>query len=302
MAYKYIIYEPAYRPMIARITLNRPEKLNALSQELLFELFEALQEAEPNDEVSVIIIRGAGRAFCPGYDISPPAPGAAAPGRRDAGTVGNLKWLRWRATRWLSLFAYPKITIAQVHTYCTSGGNELAGNCDFIIASEGTIFGHPAARALGNMPNSYGSIWPATMGLRRAKEFAVSGKPFTAEQAERWGYINKVVPLENLEEEVNAFADLYAKIDPDFLTLHKFAINGYYESNFRSSILNVAQLDSLMHHSSGSQRITKEFGRIREERGLKAALNWRDGRFGDYGTTAAAQTARATRTGKPKGT
>ncbi|MBI4187720.1 MAG: enoyl-CoA hydratase/isomerase family protein [Chloroflexi bacterium] len=309
MAYRDIIYENRYLDGVARITLNRPEKLNAFSAGLLDELFAALAEAEDDDEVKVVIIRGAGRCFASGYDLNPPpleASEEASAGpdgrgfswsffrrgpRRHSGTAEDLRYLYFRATKWLSLWDYRKITIAQVHNYCLSGANELAGNCDLIVASEDAVFGHPAARSQGNLPNSFGALWAINMGLRQAKWLALTGKTMTAAEALRVGYVNKVVPREKLEEETNEAARSVALMEMDFLTLHKRAINRFFEvAGLKTCINTGVEMDALVHASEASQRLSSEFNKIRQEQGLKAALTWRDGKYADGRT--AGRTAR----------
>jgi enoyl-CoA hydratase len=313
MAYENIDYEPRHMEHVARITLNRPEKLNALSGALLDELFAALAEAEDDDEVKVVLIKGAGRCFCSGYDIGQ----RSTPGedheerppeydgrglswtffekgpRSPMGPLGDIRFLMMRATRWLSLWDYRKITIAQVHNYCLAGGNELAGNCDLLICSDDAVFGHPAGRAIGNLPNSQGALWSITMGLRQAKWLSLSGKTMNAQEALRVGYVNNVVPKDSLEEEANEMAGYLALMEMDFLTLHKKAINRFWEiAGLRSAIFSGVELDSIYHSSEAYTRIGAEFARIRQEQGLKAALDWRDGKFKDGRTSEAAQKAR----------
>lgn len=311
MAYNSIIYEPRHMEHVARITLNRPEKLNALSGELLDEVFASLAEAEDDDEVRVVLIKGAGRCFCPGYDLNPrprevpegPPPEYDGRGlswtffergpRRPPGPLGDMRFLTMRATRWLSLWDYRKITIAQVHNYCLSGGNELAGNCDLLICSDDAVFGHPAGRAIGNLPNSQGTLWSINMGLRQAKWLSLTGKTMTAEEAFRVGYVNKVVSIDSLEEEANEMARVVALMEMDFLTLHKRAVNRFWEiAGLKTAITSGIELDAIYHTSDANNRIGAEFGRLRREEGLKSALDWRDGKWEDGRTTEAARLAR----------
>ncbi len=306
MAYRNIIYEPKHMENVARITLNRPEKLNALSGALLDELFAALAEAEDDDEVKVVLIKGAGRSFCSGYDIGQrPMPGEGQKERppeydgrglswtffergprKPPGPLGDIRFLMMRATRWLSLWDYRKVTIAQVHNYCLAGGNELAGNCDLLICSEDAVFGHPAGRAIGNLPNSQGALWSITMGLKQAKWLALTGRTMNAEEALRVGYVNKVVPKGSLEEEANEMARTVALMEMDFLTLHKKAINRFWEiAGLRSAIFTGVELDSVYHSSEAYTRVGAEFAKIRKEQGLKDALDWRDGKYQDGRTS-----------------
>lgn len=297
MSYQYIIYENRHLENVARITLNRPEKLNALNAGLLDELFAALAEAEDDDKVKVVIIRGAGRCFCPGYDLNPtpvePIKGPPpeydgrglswsffARGRRERTVAEDLRFLYFRANKWLSLWDYRKISIAQVHNYCLSGGNELAGNCDVLVCSDDAVFGHPASRAVGNLPNSYGALWAINMGLKQAKWLAITGKTMNAEEALRVGYVNKVVPKEKLEEETNEAARTVALMDMEYLTIHKRTINRFFEiAGLKASIDSGVEFDGLYHASAAKS--AAEFKQLTKEKGLKSALDWRDGKYAD---------------------
>jgi len=156
--YKTIIYEKA-EDKIYRLTLNRPEKLNALSVELLNELGLVMDEYESNPDASVLIIRGAGRAFSAGYDLQ------GLQGAQHAGatfTVTNDRLRLHKTTeRWQRLWSINKPTIAQVHGYCLAGATEFIGHCDIVFASEDAQFGHPAGRSLGILPTL--SMWPVLM-------------------------------------------------------------------------------------------------------------------------------------------
>jgi enoyl-CoA hydratase/carnithine racemase len=145
-AYETLIYEKI-EDKIVRLTLNRPEKLNALSQKLLHELDLVMDEYMADPDASVIIIRGAGRAFSAGYDLQ----GTQQPGSGFTVTSDRLG-LHRTIERWQRLWTLPKPTIAQVHGYCLAGGTEFVGHCDIVFASEDALFGHPAGRALGILP------------------------------------------------------------------------------------------------------------------------------------------------------
>ncbi|MGH7836610.1 MAG: enoyl-CoA hydratase/isomerase family protein, partial [Candidatus Binataceae bacterium] len=165
--YETIIFETV-EDKIRRLTLNRPEKLNAMSQKLLGELDQVLSDFENDASASVLIIRGAGRAFCAGYDLQ------FTQGSGSGFTVHNDRTALQKAVdRWQRLWALPKPVIAQVHGYCLAGATELAGHCDLVFASDDAQFGHPAGRSLGILPTL--SMWPILMGPRKAKEYFFTG-------------------------------------------------------------------------------------------------------------------------------
>lgn len=267
MAYEAIIYEKV-EDKICRITLNRPEKLNAMSRQLLSDLDGALDEFERDNDASVLIIRGAGRAFCAGYDLQPVSGSGGF-------TVTSDRWgLRKIVERWQRLWNLPKPTIAQVHGYCLAGATELVGHCDLVFASEDAQFGHPAGRSLGVLPTL--SLWPYLIGIRKAKEYFFTGDSMTAQEALENGLINRVFPREKLEEEVLAYARRVAMVPVDLLTLHKAATNRFVEiMGIYAAEQSASEFDVIAH-----QTVTvKNEVRKMNERGLKDALRDRDKPF-----------------------
>ena len=267
MAYQTIIYEQV-EERIARITLNRPEKLNAMSPKLLAELDGALDDFEQDPQASVLIIRGAGRSFCAGYDLT-------AGGEGGRYTITEDRWaMRRLVERWQRLWNLPKPTIAQVHGHCLAGATELAGHCDLVFAAEDAQFGHPAGRTLGVIPTL--SMWPYLIGMRRTKEFLFTGDSMTAAQALGYGLVNRVYPRDRLEDEVLAYARRVAKVPIDMLTLHKAATNRFFElMGVYAAEHSAAEFDAIAHQTATA----KEEVRKMRERGLKQALADRDGTF-----------------------
>ncbi|MFZ0888790.1 MAG: enoyl-CoA hydratase-related protein [Candidatus Binataceae bacterium] len=270
---------------IFRCTLNRPEKLNALSQKLLRELEGVMDEFEGNPDASVLIFRGAGRAFCVGYDLEPTqrAPGAQAEGAHPEASqhpglffsVTTDRLLVHRTIeRWQRLWSLSKPTIAQVHGYCLAGATEFAGHCDIVFASEDAQFGHPAGRSLGILPTL--SMWPVLMGPRRTKEYFFTGDLISAKEALEWHMINRVYPREKLEEETLAYARRVAMVPAELLMLHKAAVNRYLEvMGIRAAEQSSADLDTIAHQTEA----VRNWMGTSQERGLKAALAERDRPF-----------------------
>ncbi|MBI4300880.1 MAG: enoyl-CoA hydratase/isomerase family protein [Chloroflexi bacterium] len=263
---------------IGRITLNRPEKLNALSQALLTDLEAALKEAEADPDIRVIVVRGAGRTFCAGYDITPPSspPPAAPPGTRPIDPIrrrmyqgANLQLMLW------NLF---KPTIAQVHGYAIAGGCEYAMMCDLVVAAEDAIFGHPGTRGLGTPRNA--CIWPMVLGMRKAKELMYTGNMIDGREAERIGMINKAVPADKLEEEVTALAERIAIQSADALAVHKHSVNHFYEvMGIYPAVHWAADFDAVYQYTEQAAAWQESV----REKGLRGALAQRDGPYGDYG-------------------
>ena len=275
---------------VATITLNRPEKLNALSGALRQDLHDALVALDPGDQVRVIRLKGAGRAFCPGYDLSPgrPAPESYAPAGdesgaphgdalADFGEAGILKdreRLREMVDSWMWMWNYRKPIIAQTHSYCLSGGLDLIGVCDIVFAAEGTRFGHPAARGLG-IPPIVGML-PMKIGAAATKELFFTGDLVDASTAKELGIIQHVVPAAELDERVMALCQRIAMMPLDMLTVHKHITNRWMElQGVRTGAYEGADFDAIAHLSPASH----EFARRSREEGLRSALTWRDGPY-----------------------
>lgn len=272
---------------VATITLNRPEKLNAISQGLRNDLEAALREVRPGDAVRVVRLKALGRAFCAGYDLTPG--GRYGRGGGD-GSRGARAWelgesriavdregLRESVDRWMWMWSYRKPIIAQVHGYCLAGGGELIGACDIVFAGENALFGHPASRALG-IPPTLG-LWPARIGMLKTKELLFSGDYVDAAEAHRIGMVNRVFPNDQLDEETLAFCRRVAKVPLDALSVHKHVTNRWFEiAGLRTAAAEGAEFDAIYHETPSF----REFGRIAAERGLKAALAWRDEPFNEH--------------------
>jgi enoyl-CoA hydratase len=281
MAYETVLFEPD--GAVAYITLNRPEKLNAISPQLRNDLEAALREADNGDEIRVVVLRAAGRAFCAGYDLTPQVRPAGEPVQRRS-IAQDRDGLRKSIERWLWMWNFRKPIIAQVHGFCLAGGGELAGMCDIIFCAEDAKFGHPAGRALG-IPPTLG-LWPMKIGMLKSKELLFTGDTIDGKEAERIGMVNHAVPAAELGDYVKRFAERVAQVPLDALTVHKHVVNRWFEiMGLRTGAGEGAEFDAIYHETPAAL----EFSQIARERGLKAALEWRDKPFGD-GRTAIART------------
>lgn len=283
MSYEDILYEVDDR--LAFITLNRPEKLNALSNNLRGEVMHAMKEAEANREVGVIVLKAAGRAFSSGYELTPAR--AAAEGSPyvhprsrlpDTGSThpGPMEWARHVvATNW-TIWDLAKPVVAQVHGYCLAGGTELASICDFRIVAEDAQIGYPPVRAMTTMD----MMWtPWHLPMAKAREFAYVGDSHSGKDMERLGWANYAVPADQLDGFVRRFATRMAHIDNDMLMYSKRAVNRQYEvMGFRTGLWSATEIQGL----SSYRPAAGEFGRRVREEGLKSALEWRDGPFRDF--------------------
>jgi enoyl-CoA hydratase len=277
---------------VGRITLNRPEKMNSLSQELLFELNDALHDYEADDSCRVLIIRGAGRTFSAGYDLTPARGGADAVVRRykqrddkDRRLImGTRTGMQQITDIHMYFWNMAKVSIAQLHGYCLAGGCELAMMADLITAADDTQIGHPGLRGLGT--SRTGVIWPLVIGMRKAKELYYTGDSVTGAEAERIGMINHAFPKEELEERTIAMADRIANMTADHLAILKLNMNRFYENmGIYSSVRSSTDMDAFGQFT-GESYLWQDKMREGAENGtgLKGALDWRDGRYKDYRT------------------
>jgi enoyl-CoA hydratase/carnithine racemase len=254
---------------ILTITFNRPEKLNAFSRELVHEAIEAFQLAEADDEVHLVIITGAGRAFSAGYDIS---------GGRDEQDRSPYYWrLHQRENLSFSLqpWQLSKPVIAMVNGYCLAGACELALMCDLRVASDQATFGEPEIRFGAGAPIL---ITPWIVGLTKAKELLYTGDTMDAHEALRLNMINKVVPHESLREETHKLARRILKIAPENIRLTKQAINKTFEMmGLKHALEYNVEVVTIMENTE--TEVQRTFNQIKQERGLRAALDWRDARF-----------------------
>ncbi|MFC1822164.1 enoyl-CoA hydratase/isomerase family protein [Thermodesulfobacteriota bacterium] len=218
--YNCIIYEK--KDKIATITLNRPEKMNALNDEIMAELPAALEASDNDDDVRVTILTGGDKFFCTGYDLE----GASAYTEFNIPIQDSLKIARTQRKKYAEIWNTRKPTIAKISGYCFAGGCYLQMLCDVAIAGYDALFGHPAVATSG--PTGM-AMWTWILGPRKAKEFLLTGRFVDAKEAEKIGLINMAVPTEKLDEEVNLMAQDMAAVPIDSSTLHKESVNTIIE-------------------------------------------------------------------------
>lgn len=270
---------------LARITLNRPDKLNALSPELLAELDHALHSLEEDPTNRVIILRGGGRSFSAGYDLVTPRRQTeyrqAAQGERRSLWRTRTNMVRV-SDLYLYLWNMAKVTIAQVHGYCIAGGCELAMMTDLVIAADDARLGHPGTRGLGTSRTAV--LWPLLIGMRKSKELLYTGDNITGTEAERIGMVNKAVPAAELEETVLRWATRIANQAGDSLALQKRSVNTYFEQTIYPAIHSATDTDAMYQYTDQGflwqQKVQES---MREGGGgMKAAFEWRDAPYHDY--------------------
>jgi enoyl-CoA hydratase len=252
--------------------MNRPDALNALNVGLLDALREALAAAAADDGVHVVILRGAGRAFCAGYDLNEDA---------GEGEMDSREWhrvLKDDNDRMLEILDHPKPVIASVHSYCLAGGTDLMLACDLAVAAEDAYFGYVDVRFGSGVVSMF---LPWGVGVRTAKELLFTGEDrVSASDALRLGLVNRVVPREELDAATLDLAEEIAKNEPFVIQTTKRAVNRAWDvAGFRAALAANTELDVMIETANLPAR--DEFRRITAEEGLKAAIAWRDARFRD---------------------
>ena len=227
---------------IGTLILNRPEKLNALSPTLLAEFSEAIDQIAADSEIKVVVIRGAGRAFSTGYDLS----GADASSNRERTRPfmvdDDRSLLQRMVERWLRLRDLPKPVIAMVHGYCLAGATQLCICSDIIFVAENARVGFPSIPAGAGFVSS---MWNWMVGPHRTKYMAfLPGSQISGKEAEAFGFATRAFPVDKLEEETYSYARRIVKVPAEKLALEKLSVNRAMDyRGFRTSVLSL----SLIH-------------------------------------------------------
>ena len=269
----YLLIEDP-RPGIRRISLNRPDKRNALCNPLREELFNSLEEADSDSEVRVIVLSGAGSCFCAGYDLS-------YNNKEDMpyhSSKNDGFWPRHVVEGAFKIWDLATPVIAQVHGYCLAGGTELAASCDLVYVANDVKIGYPVVRSMSPPDNQ---IFPWLMGMRDAMEMMLTGESIDGETAVKQGFANRSFDFKSLEEEVLKIAEKVAKVPSDLQAINKRAVHRQMEAmGMRTGIRAGTEMQALAMHSKSTQEHLKELSS-----GLKEALTKRDEEFGDYRTS-----------------
>ncbi|HZE67833.1 MAG TPA: crotonase/enoyl-CoA hydratase family protein [Sporichthyaceae bacterium] len=267
---------------IATITLNRPESLNTIVPPMPDELAAAVERAVRDTAVKVIVLRGAGRAFCAGFDFGDGfhhwddllyTDGTWDPGKEFiAASSPTLGWV----PKFMSLWHSPKPVIAQVHGWCVGGGSEMALCADIVLMSDDAVIGTPYSRMWGC---HHAGMWVYRLGLAKAKELALTGGALTGKQAEEIGLINHAVPFDQLEQLTHDLCRRLLTIPLNQLTAMKLVVNqAYANMGLGSTQLVGSLLDGMLRNTPEAL----EFIDYAESEGVPAAVARRDGPFGDY--------------------
>ena len=259
---------------VSRITLNRPDSRNALNNTLRGEIYSTLEANDNDESIRVTIIRGAGKAFCAGYDLK----SNTNLDRPFLTAGGDGSWARHVVDGAFRVWDLAKPVIAQVHGYCLAGGTELATSCDLVYVAEDAQIGYPVVRSMSPPDNQF---FPWIVGMRRAMEMMLTGDAITGTEAVQHGFANRAFPIDQLETEVLRVAEKVAKVPADLEQMNKRAVHRQMElMGMRAAIRQGTEIQALAFHTDSTRAHFKELAA-----GLTDALSKRDGKFGDYRTS-----------------
>jgi enoyl-CoA hydratase len=253
---------------VLRVTINQPERRNALSRAVQADLIDAIEGAANDPNTHAVIIRGAGKSFCSGYDVTPSGEVAVQVSlpRRAMETVTM-------ARGWSRIWNAPIAIIAQVHGHCLAGGTDLALHCDLVIAAEDAVIGFPALRMGGTPPTN---MWLYHVGAQWAKRLLFTGDTFTGRMAEKIGFALEAVPAERLDDHVLALATRIATMGRDIVAINKHVLNRGIDLMGRALLQDVAApMDAIANMAPEMAA----FQQRAQEIGLSAAFKERDAPF-----------------------
>ncbi|HEX5480630.1 MAG TPA: crotonase/enoyl-CoA hydratase family protein [Dehalococcoidia bacterium] len=265
---------------VARLTLNRPERLNAINAQLVSDLRAAVAAANEDSSVRALVLSGAGRAFCAGYDLDWGTKAEDASQRAMSGQwdpVRDYMGMSRNVRAYMALWESPKPVIAQVHGWCVGGGTDMALCSDLIYMAADAQIGYPPARVWGE-PTTM--MWVYRLGLEHAKRLVLTGEALSGVEAERVGLASRAVPAGELADVVTEAARRLATIPLNQLVMSKLLVNQAYENmGLRTTQMLGTVFDGIARHTP--EGIAWRDSAMRD--GFREAVRRRDAPFGDYG-------------------
>jgi enoyl-CoA hydratase len=229
---------------VRRITLNRPEKRNAISTPLRVELLEALRAHDEDPDVRITIVRGAGPCFSSGYDLGG---GPMMEGSPFYSAPGDGQWARQANDTWFSVWDLAKPVIAQIHGYAMAGGTELASACDLVYVADDAQISYPVVRVVSPPDWQYHTV---LLGMRRAMELMLTGDPISGTEAAAIGFANRAFPADRLEDEVLRIAGRIAAVPSDLTQINKRSVHRAMDVwGARAAIRAGTELQALAGHT-----------------------------------------------------
>lgn len=261
-------------PSIARLVLNRPERFNAINDDLPGELRTAVEWAEDNDDVHVIVIEGAGKGFCGGYDLVDYAESDIEhPCQQESypwDPMVDYRAMKRNTENFMSLWRTSKPTIAKVHGAAVAGGSDIALCCDLLVMADDARIGYMPTRVWG-CPTT--AMWTFRLGPARAKQMMFTGDMITGVQAAEWGLANLSCPLDELETRTMELARRIAGVPRSHLAMHKMVVNQVMlAQGLEQAQMSATVFDGITRHNPEGLW----FRRYAQSEGFKAAIEWRD--------------------------
>jgi enoyl-CoA hydratase len=263
-----ITYE--VRDRKAYITLDRPERLNAITAEMARELAAAVARANDDEAVRVLVVQGAGRAFSAGYDLELYAEQGEGHQAAVWDPISDYRAMRANTESFFSLWRSPKPTVAKVRGYAVAGGSDIALSCDLVVMAEDARIGYMPARVWG-CPTT--AMWVYRLGPERAKRMLLTGDTIDGRQAADWGLAIEAVPEPELDAAVERLADRMAGVPVNQLVMQKLMVNQALDNMGLQSTQTLATLfDGIARHSPEG----RWFVEFAQQHGFPAAVRWRD--------------------------
>ena len=261
-------------PRIARLLLNVPERYNAITDQTPRDIRAAVEWAEANDEVHVILLEGAGKGFCGGYDLADSAESdidhPCQQERDPWDPMVDYAFMKRNTEDFMSLWKCSKPTIAKVHGAAVAGGSDIALSCDLLVMAEDARIGYMPTRVWG-CPTT--AMWTFRLGPLRAKQLMFTGDTITGSQAAEWGLANAAVPADELESEAMRLAKRIAGVPKSHLAMHKMVVNQVMLTmGLEQAQMTATVFDGITRHNPEGLW----FRRYAQQEGFKAAVEWRD--------------------------
>jgi enoyl-CoA hydratase len=258
----------------AAVTLDRPERLNAIDSAMPGEIRQAVEAANADPAVHVIVLSGAGRAFCAGYDLKEFAEGGRGTQGQVWDPIRDYRVMKRNTDDFMSLFRSLKPTICKVHGYAVAGGSDMALCCDLVVMADDARIGYMPARVWG-CPTT--AMWVYRLGAERAKRMLLTGDTVDGRQAAAWGLVLESVPAHELDARVDELADRIAGVPTNQLAMQKLMVNQAYENmGLHSTQILATLFDGITRHSPEG----RWFQQLAASQGFHEAVAWRDsGRY-----------------------
>lgn len=264
----------ASNPAVARLLLNRPERLNAINDAMPGEIRAAVEWANAQEAIHVIVIEGAGKGFCGGYDLSQFGEGQIDhPCQQEQfpwDPMVDYAYMKRNTEDFMSLWRSPKPTIAKVHGYAAAGGSDIALCCDLLVMADTAHIGYMPTRVWG-CPTT--AMWAYRLGATRAKQLMFTGDTIDGQRAADWGLANACVPEAALETETLRLATRIAGVPRSHLAMHKMVVNQVMLTmGLEQTQMMATVFDGITRHNPEGMW----FRRYAQAEGFKAAVQWRD--------------------------